>query len=433
MNHRLPFGLHDIRAMAERFPTPFYLYDEAGIRRQARRLQQTMDAAGVPGFRNFFAAKALPNPAILSILHEEGMGLDCSSLAELQLAERLGVSGTDIIFTSNNTTMSEFAAAQQMGAIINFDDITLVQPFLKDLGLPTVACCRYNPGDMAFPGGDPAHYSGSPSQMKYGMPKDQIMQAYRQLQAAGVQRFGLHSMIFGNEMDYRNYLHFASEVFGLAHELHRKLGITFEFINLGGGIGVPYSPGQKPFNYRSYAEGIVKLYRQHDLGVIGAPRIVMESGRLVTAESGYLIAKVINQKNTHKRYIGLDASMANLMRPGMYGAYHHITVLGKENQPANETVDIVGSICENNDKFAIDRRLPVVEIGDLVAIHTVGAHGHTMGYNYNGKLRSAELLLEPNGGVRLIRRAETLEDLFATLDLNVQPIRSNHDRIHLLR
>lgn len=416
MDTSLPFTRHDIEAIAESYPTPFYVYDEAGIRARARYLKETMDAAGVPGFRNFFAAKASPNPSLLRIVCDEEMGLDCSSLAELELARRIGVSGTDIIFTSNNTTMEEFAAAHEMGAIINFDDVSLVEPFLGRLGAPKVASCRYNPGDSAFPG-EAAHYSGSPSQMKYGMRADQLVQAYRLLQAAGVERIGLHSMVLGNELDYRNYLHFVELVFAQAANLHRELGLQLAFIDLGGGIGVPYRPEQKPFDFKKCAEGIARLYRKYHLGDMGAPSIVMESGRLVTAESGYLITKVINRKDTYKKYLGTDASMANLMRPGMYGAYHHITVLGKEHEPPAETVDVVGSICENNDKFAIDRELPAVEVGDYLAIHTTGAHGHAMGYNYNGKLRSAELLLQPDKSVRLIRRAETLADLFATLEV----------------
>jgi diaminopimelate decarboxylase len=417
MDASLPITKRDIETITQNYPTPFYLYDEAGIRAQARYLKKTMDAAGVPGFRNFFAIKALPNPSILRLLREEGMGFDCGTTAELVLADRVGAPGDDIIFTSNNTTLDEFLLANKQGVMINFDDISHVRRFLDKVGVPDIACCRYNPGNMNFPGVD-QHIIGQPAQAKFGMPEEHIVQAYRELRDAGTVRFGLHTMLLSNDLDYRNHLRIADVLFGLAATLHRELAITFEFIDLGGGIGVPYRPGETPFDLAAYAKGLAELYKKHGLERLGSPNIYMENGRWVTASSGYLVTQVVNRKETHKTYIGVDATMANLMRPGMYGAYHHISVLGKERAKATETVDVTGSLCENNDKFAIDRTLPRVEIGDYLVIHDVGAHGHAMGFNYTGKLRSAELLLQPDKSVRLIRRAETLEDLFATLEID---------------
>ncbi len=414
MDTKLPFNKEQVVEISQKHPTPFYLYDEAGIRRQARLLRQTMRQAGVSGFRNFFAVKALPNPAILRILKQEGMGLDCSSLAELELAARVGITGDSIMFSSNNTPMAEFVRAQELGAIINYDDLEQVQPFLGSFGVPAVACCRYNPGNSIFTNVD-EQFIGRPSEAKYGMPKEQIIAAYRRLRQAGVRRFGLHTMLLSNDLDWRNHAKIAGLLFGLARELHHELGITFEFINLGGGLGVAYHPAETPFDLAIFAKELKRLYDIHDLAAVGTPAIVMENGRWVTGESGYLVIKVINRKDTHKHYVGVDASMANLMRPGMYGAYHHITVLGREQEPSVETVDVVGSLCENNDKFAIDRPLPLIERGDFLVMHTVGAHGHAMGFQYNGKLRSAELLLRPHGTVDFIRRAENLDDYFATL------------------
>jgi diaminopimelate decarboxylase len=415
MQTRLPFTKDQIAEINKEYPTPFYVYDEMGIRNQAKALQIAMSKASVPGFRNYFAVKALPNPSVLAILKDEDMGLDCSSLAELELAARVGVSGENIMFSSNNTPTAEFVRAQELGAIINFDDVNQVRPFLDEVGLPVVAACRYNPGDINFEGVNEL-LIGKPSEAKFGMPKDQIKAAYKVLQAAGARRFGLHTMLLSNELDWRNHIRIAELLFGLAKELHKELGIEFEFINLGGGLGVAYRPEQQAFELNTFASELRKLYDDCGLSQIGAPKIYMENGRWVTAESGYLVTKAVNRKDTHKRYVGVDASMSNLMRPGMYGAYHHITVLGKEKKALTEVVDVVGSLCENNDKFAIDRDLPVITQGDYLAIHTAGAHAHTMGFQYNGKLRSAELLLRTDGQVRLIRRAETLQDYFATLD-----------------
>ncbi len=410
----VPFDKSFIERLARKYPTPFYIYDEAEIISRARLLKSTMKAAGVPGFRNYFAVKALPNPEILKTLKQTGMGLDCSAMAELELAVMAGFKGEDIMFTSNNTQMEEFKRASKLGAVINFDDISFVEPYLRNFGLPKVACCRYNPGDIEF-GGVNEDIIGKPSQAKYGMTKAQIIEAYKLIKRAGVKRFGLHTMLLSNELDWQNHERIAELLFKLAVDISEEAGIQFEFINLGGGLGVPYTTAQHDFDLGSYAKGLAKLYEQYEFNTIGSPAIVTENGRYVTAPAGYLVTTAINRKDTHKVYLGVDASMSNLMRPGMYGAYHHITILGKEDLPATEAVDIVGSLCENNDKFAVDRELPTVKVGDILVIHTVGAHGHAMGFQYNGKLRSAELLLKADKSVQLIRRAETVDDYFATL------------------
>lgn len=415
MNTNLPFQKQQIeQIIAAGHPTPFHLYDEARLRAVCKTLKSTMDAAGVPGFKNYFAVKALPNPSILRVLANGGMGMDCSSEAELALAEMAGLSGRDIMFTSNNTTDADFAYAMRLGAIINFDDISFVQPFVQKFGAPTVACLRYNPGDIEFGGVNEA-IIGSPREAKYGMPLMDMIAAYRTLKQAGVEHFGIHTMLLSNELDWRNHEQITSALFDAANAIAKQVGITFEFINLGGGIGVPYRPAEHEFDIQGFATALAALYRKYNLDSIGSPAVVMENGRYITADCGYLITQVINQKHTHKTYIGVDATMSDLMRPGMYGAYHHITVLGKQDEPPGEQVDIVGSLCENNDKFAVDRVLPVIETGDLLAIHTTGAHGHAMGFQYNGKLRHAELLLHPNKTVTQIRRAESLQDYFATL------------------
>lgn len=414
MDLALPFTLDSIKEITKTYPTPFYIYDEGRIRFVARNLHDTMRGAGVPGFRNYFAVKALPNPEIVKIVASEGMGVDCSSMAELAIAEMCGLSGEDIIFSSNNTLDEEFAYAVQLGAIINFDDLSLVPRCLAAGSIPAVACCRFNPGDLEF-GGLNEVLIGAPKEAKYGMALSDMIDAYRQLQQAGAKRFGIHTMMLSNELDWRHHIAIAEALFTAATAISKELGIKFDFINLGGGIGVPYRPVEHAFELEAFAAALSQLYRDKNLQALGNPRITMENGRYITADSGYLITSVVNQKNTHKTYVGVDASMSDLMRPGMYGAYHHVTVLGKEQLPSAQEVDIVGSLCENNDKFAIDRSLPKVEIGDILAVHTTGAHGHAMGFQYNGKLRHAELLLGAGGGVRMIRRAETIDDYFVTL------------------
>ncbi len=414
MNLALPFTLDSIKEAAKTYPTPFHMYDEARMCFVAKRLRETMQHAGVPGFRNYFAVKALPNPEIVKLLASEGMGVDCSSLAELAIAEMCGLRGEDIMFSSNNTPDEDFAYALRLGAIINFDDETLVRHYIQQFGAPSFACCRFNPGDLEF-GGLNESIIGSPKDAKYGMPLEAMIQSYQALKDAGTTKFGIHTMLLSNELDWHHHEAIATALFAAAKQIAQRVGITFSFINLGGGIGVPYRPAEHEFELEAFAETLAQLYRDMDLVSIGEPKIVMENGRYITADAGYLVTTVVNEKHTHKTYIGVDASMSDLMRPGMYGAYHHITVLGKENDPAHGEVDVTGSLCENNDKFAIDRSLPSIDIGDILAIHTTGAHGQAMGFQYNGKLRHAELLLDPGGNVRLIRRAETLNDYFATL------------------
>ena len=414
MNLALPFTLDSIKEATKTYPTPFHMYDEGRIRFVARRLQDTLRGAGVPGFRNYFAVKALPNPEIVKVLASEGMGVDCSSLAELAIAEMCGLSGEDIMFTSNNTRDEEFRYAAKLGAIINFDDAALVDGYLSRIGVPSIACCRFNPGNLEF-GGLNESIIGSPKEAKYGMPLDDMLASYHKLKEAGVTKFGIHTMLLSNELDWHHHEAIARALFAAAKQIATEVGIEFSFINLGGGIGVPYRPAEHEFELDAFATMLADVYRDMDMAAIGVPKVVMENGRYITADAGYLVTTAGNQKHTHKTYVGVDASMSDLMRPGMYGAYHHITVLGKDDTEANETVDITGSLCENNDKFAVDRNLPHIDTGDILVIHTTGAHGYAMGFQYNGKLRHAELLLDPGGDVRLIRRAETLEDYFATL------------------
>ncbi|MCG8653989.1 MAG: diaminopimelate decarboxylase [Pirellulales bacterium] len=406
----LPFTLDKIRDIIQEHPTPFHLYDEQGIRDSARRLNAAFNWCD--GFKEFFAVKATPNPHILRILQEEGCGADCSSMAELVLCQRVQITGEEIVFTSNNTPAAEFGKARELGAIINLDDLTHIDFLETNVGLPELVSLRYNPGPLR----EGNAIIGRPEEAKYGFAGEQLFAGYRLLKSKGVQRFGLHAMIASNELDAEYFVETARMLFELALQLARQLDVRLEMVNLGGGIGIPYRPDQQAVDLNRIGTGVKHLYDElirpaglHPL------RICTENGRVITGPSGYLITQAIHEKHTYKDYVGVDACMANLMRPGMYGAYHHITVLGKEND-ASTTVDVVGSLCENNDKFAIDRQLPKVDRGDILVIHDTGAHGHSMGFNYNGKLRSAELLLQQDGSVRQIRRAETLEDHFATLD-----------------
>lgn len=407
----LPIDAATIRRIAEEYPTPFHLYDERGIRANARRLNAAFAWCGE--FREYFAVKATPNPHLLAILKEEGFGADCSSLPELVLAERVGLRGRDVMFTSNDTLAKEYAAARELGAVINLDDVTHIEYLERHVGLPELLCFRYNPGPLR----EGNAIIGKPEEAKYGFTRGQLFEGYRTLKKKGVRRFGLHTMVASNELNPRFFVETARMLFGLAVELAEKLDVRLEFVNLGGGIGIPYRPGQKAVDYAEFGEGVRRLYdemvRPAGLDPLA---IYLENGRCVTGPYGVLVTRAIHRKETYKKYVGVDACMANLMRPGMYGAYHHITVLGKEGTPAAAAVDVVGSLCENNDKFAIDRPLPPVETGDLLAIHDAGAHGHSMGFQYNGKLRSAELLLREDGSVKVIRRAETMDDYFATLD-----------------
>ena len=408
----LPIPAAEIRAIAERYPTPFHLYDEEGIRANARRLNRAF--AWNPAFQNYFAVKACPNPFIMKILMEEGFGADCSSLPELLLAEATGIKGEAVMFTSNDTPADEFVKARQLGAVINLDDITHIDFLRQVAGLPDRICLRYNPGPLK--GGNAI--IGKPEEAKYGFTRGQLLEGYRMLRDCGVRRFGLHTMVASNELNPQYFIDTAELLFTLAAELARELGIVFELINLGGGIGIPYLPEQPAVDLERVGAGILDAY-ERILMAAGHPpvKVCLECGRMVTGPYGCLVTRVRHIKRTYKQYAGLDASMANLMRPALYGAYHHITVLGKEEAPCDQVYDVTGSLCENNDKFAIDRRLPALEPGDLLAIHDAGAHGHAMGFQYNGKLRSAEYLRRLDGRVTMIRRSETVQDYFATLDL----------------
>ena len=406
-----PLTEKKLREVIKKFPTPFHLYDEATIKKNFHRLRETFSWA--ENFIEHFAVKATPNPAIVKILADEGAGTDCSSLAELFISEQAGVTGEKIMLTSNDTPADEFQKAIELGAIINLDDITHIDFLEKNAGLPKCLSFRYNPADIMNDGND---IIGRPAEAKFGLTREQIFDAYKISQSKGVKRFGLHTMVASNERETETFLYTAKIMFELAVEIKNRLGINLEFVNLGGGFGIPYKPEDKPVDYKAIGEGIFELYEKIIVPAgLEKIRIATESGRAMTGDAGWLVSTVIHEKNTYKKYLGLDSCMANLMRPALYGAYHHITILGKENLPCTEIYDVTGSLCENNDKFAIDRNLPKVEIGDILIIHDTGAHGHAMGFNYNGKLRSAELLLRENGEIEMIRRAETLDDYFATL------------------
>lgn len=413
MEKELPFTKSQVEGIIKDHPTPFHIYDEKGIRENARGLNKAY--SWVEGFKNYFAVKATPNPYILEILKEEGMGLDCSSLPELLLAEKVGIMGEDIMFTSNDTPAEEYKKAKELGAIINLDDISHINFLEKVAGLPDLLCFRYNPGSSR--GGN--IIIGNPKDAKYGFTKEQLFEGYKRLKGKGIKRFGLHTMVASNELNPGYFVETARMIFDLAVEIFKKTGINLEFVNLGGGIGIPYKLEDEAVDLEFVSRETKRLYEEKIIGNKLDPlRIVMENGRMLIGPKGFLVSRVLHKKNTHKKYVGLDASMANLMRPALYGAYHHITVLGKENMPQDKLYDVTGSLCENNDKFAIDRKLPKIDIGDIVVIHDAGAHGHAMGFNYNGKLRSAELLLKEDGSAEEIRRAETVEDYFRTLDFS---------------
>ncbi len=407
----VPFTREVLEGIIENYPTPFHIYDEKAIKENARKFIQAFSR--VEGFKEFYAVKANPNPHLMKILHEIGFGADCSSLPELILSERTGLRGEEIMFSSNDTPAEEFVKARELGAIINLDDISHISYLENTAGLPEILSFRYNPGPLR--GGNAI--IGVPEEAKYGFTREQLFEGYRIIRDKGVKRFGLHTMIASNELDPQYFIDTAVMLFRLVADISKELGIDFEFVNLGGGFGIPYKPEDDPLDMRSIGRGIEEAYNRYikDPG-LHPLKIYTESGRLITGPYGYLVTKVLHKKNIYKRYIGVDACMANLMRPGLYGAYHHITVMGKENEPAHRIYDVTGSLCENNDKFAIDRELPDVDTGDILVIHDTGAHGHAMGFNYNGKLRSAELLLKEDGSVKEIRRAETVDDYFATLD-----------------
>ncbi len=405
-----PLKKRDLEEIAAAFATPFHIYDERAIRRNARELLKAF--AWNDGFKEYFAVKATPNPFILKILKSEGFGADCSSLPELILSEKAGIVGTGIMFSSNDTPANEFQKARQLNAVINLDDISHI-PFLeKNGGIPKIISVRYNPGEQRAG----SFIMGSPENAKYGFTRDQIFTGYSLLRQKGSRRFGIHTFVASNELDPDYFVETADMLFDLALEIEEKLKICLEFVNISGGIGIPYKPGQTKVDLAYVGREIEKKYKDKIRGTGLHPlSIFMECGRAITGPYGYLVSRVLHKKEIYKTHIGLDANMANLMRPGMYGAYHHITVAGKEDCPHDCTYDVTGSLCEPIDRFAIDRSLPRIETGDLVVIHDTGAHGHAMGFNYNGKLRSAELLLREDGSVVEIRRAETIEDHFATL------------------
>ena len=412
MQKHFPLTKKQLELIIQKIPTPFHIYDEKTIRNNIRRLKSAFDWAA--DFREYFAVKACPNPFIVKILADEGAGTDCSSLAELYISETAGVVGEKIMLTSNDTPAEEFQKARQLGAIINLDDISHVEFLDRVAGMPECLSFRYNPADIMNEGND---IIGKPADAKYGLTRAQLFDAYQLALDKGVKRFGLHTMIVSNELRTEAFLKTAEIMFGLAVEIKSRLGISVEFINLGGGIGLPYRLDEKPVDLNAVGQGIKTLFDNILRTAELEPAIAFESGRAMTGDAGWLVSTVLHKKETYKNYVGLDACMANLMRPALYGAYHHITVVGKEDAPPDHVYDVTGSLCENNDKFAIDRQLPEIDVGDIVIIHDTGAHGHAMGFNYNGKLRSAELLIRSNGKVTMIRRAETLNDYFATLQL----------------
>ncbi len=416
MSKTFPLNNQQLKELVKKFPTPFYLYDEKAIRENMRQFTKAFSI--FPKFREHFAVKACPNPYILKILASEGCGADCSSLPELMLSKMAGIKGESVIFTSNETPASEFIYAYNEGNLINLDDITHIEYLKNALGgkLPETICFRYNPGQAKHGCNS---IIGKPEEAKYGLTRDQIFEAYKICKEEGVKHFGLHTMVASNELNPDFFADTAKLVFELAVEIKEKCGVNIEFTDLGGGLGIPYKPDQKKVDYDEVACKIKKLYDQiivpSGLDPMG---IYWECGRPITGPYGYLVSTAIHEKHIYRDYIGLDSCMADLMRPGMYGAYHELTVSGKENAPLTHTYDVVGSLCENCDKFAVQRKLPKIDMGDLIIVHDAGAHGRAMGFNYNGKLRAGEILMREDGSFVQIRRRETIDDLFATMDLS---------------
>ena len=401
-----------IEDIVKKYPTPFHIYDEKQIRENAKKMYKAF--SWNKGFKEYFAVKATPNPTILKILHECGCGTDCSSLAELVMSERCNIMGNDIMFSSNDTPAEEFAYAAKLGATINLDDITHIDMLKETCGIPKRISCRFNPGGKFAIANT---IMDNPGDAKYGMTPEQIIEAYKRLKDEGAEEFGMHAFLASNTVTNDYYPTLAKILFEMAVKIKEETGVKLSFINLSGGIGIPYKPDQEGNDIEKIAEGVHKVYDEVLVPAgMGDVAIFTESGRFMLAPYGHLVTKAIHEKHTYKEYIGVDACAANLMRPAMYGAYHHITVLGKEDQPLDHKYDITGSLCENNDKFAIDRMLPKIDMGDYLVIHDTGAHRFAMGYNYNGRLWSAELLLREDGSVIQIRRPETIEDYFATLD-----------------
>ena len=403
-----------VEEIEKTYPTPFHIYDEKGIRENARAMNQAF--SWNPGFREYFAVKANANPYILNILKEEGCGVDCSSYTELMLSEAVGFKGSDIMFSSNVTPVEEYQKAYDLGAFINLDDVTHVDFLRKNVGVPETIFCRFNPGGVFEMSNG---VMDNPGDAKYGMTKEQLFEAYKELKLRGAKKFGIHSFLASNTVTNEYYPKLAGILFELAVELKDETGIELSYINLSGGVGVAYHPDQTPNDIATIGEGVHKKFDEILVPAgLGDVSIFTELGRFMLAPYGQLVTKCIHQKHIYKEYVGLNTCAVDLMRPAMYGAYHHITVLGKEDAPCDHTYDVTGSLCENNDKFAIDRPLPKVEIGDYLVIHDTGGHGYSMGYNYNGKLKSAELLLKEDGSIEMIRRAETPRDYFSTFDFS---------------
>ena len=411
---KIPFlTLEQVKEIVKTYPTPWHIYDEKGIRENAKRLKEAF--GWNKGFKEYFAVKATPNPFILNILKEYDCGVDCSSMIELEMSDACGFHGKDIMFSSNETPIEEFKFANDLGAIINLDDITHIKYVEEVCGkLPETMSARYNPGGVFTMSNG---IMDNPGDAKYGMTPEQLIEAFKIMQSKGVKHFGVHAFLASNTVTNEYYPKLAGELFEFAVRIKNETGISVEFINLSGGIGIPYTPDKEPNDIFEISKGVKKVYEEVlEANGIMDVAIFTELGRYMLAPYGALVTEAIHEKNTYKHYIGVDACASNLMRPAMYGAYHHLTVLGKENDEASEVYDVVGSLCENNDKFAIDRKLPKIERGDYIYIHDTGAHGFAMGYNYNGKLRSAELLLKEDGSVKMIRRAETAKDYFVTFD-----------------
>ncbi|ADB47989.1 diaminopimelate decarboxylase family protein [Acidaminococcus fermentans] len=410
---KVPFVTKEqVEKLAETYPTPFHIYDEKGIRNTVRSINKAF--AWNKGFKEYFAVKATPLPGILKIMKEEGCGTDCSSYPELLLSDVCGFKGHDIMFSSNDTPVKDMQEAYKLGAIINLDDFTMIDFLEQVAAIPETICCRFNPGGVFALGND---IMDNPGDSKYGMTRDQLREAFKILKAKGVKHFGIHAFLASNTVTNGYYPELARQLFQLAVDMKKETGVAVDFINLSGGVGIPYRPEQTPNDIAAIGEGVRKVYEEVLTPAgMGNVALFTEMGRFVTGPYGGLVTKVLHFKHIYKEYVGVDACAANLMRPAMYGAYHHITVLGKENEPCDHTYDVTGGLCENNDKFAIDRKLPKIDKGDYLFIHDTGAHGSAMGYNYNAKLWCAELLLKEDGSVELLRRAETEKDYFATLD-----------------
>ena len=410
---KVPFVTKEqVEKLAETYPTPFHIYDEKGIRNTVRSINKAF--AWNKGFKEYFAVKATPLPGILKIMKEEGCGTDCSSYPELLLSDVCGFKGHDIMFSSNDTPVKDMQEAYKLGAIINLDDFTMIDFLEQVAAIPETICCRFNPGGVFALGND---IMDNPGDSKYGMTRDQLREAFKILKAKGVKHFGIHAFLASNTVTNGYYPELARQLFQLAVDMKKETGVAVDFINLSGGVGIPYRPEQTPNDIAAIGEGVRKVYEEVLTPAgMGNVALFTEMGRFVTGPYGGLVTKVLHFKHIYKEYVGVDACAANLMRPAMYGAYHHITVLGKENEPCDHTYDVTGGLCENNDKFAIDRKLPKIDKGDYLFIHDTGAHGSAMGYNYNAKLWCAELLLKEDGSVELLRRSETEKDYFATLD-----------------